>query len=572
MALNNLTNFLNLIDTRRLKTTPEPTDVIPLGTPDRKFDGGYKPTFIQYEDLANSILSQLPPSTDANDQKLVIGGEGDELRLRDGTLNGTPVPDSIIPISNIAAGMSFEDMGDTPEYSGNSLKALRINAAETGVEAYTIPLPEDTNTMNYPGVAFVGPFGDGNNATAVVGDGNKPYFTIETAAQNANIVIIKPGNYSQIVDFQDGVTYYFMPGARFTGGYFRDLSSTGKTCKVLGYLEASVNSSTEFIQINSDINLYFEFTRIYSRRGAAIFQGSPTVTLKGDYIRGDGLITASSISVRGQANVKIDLTEGMEGNHYQLFFRAGAGGVFSGSFEINAKYIRTLPTSFYGNSYKSTVLFDRSEGGTVKINADIENTHTAQGAGDGRGALTFNNSFAPAVDVTVRGNIHGNNNEAVRTAYRASVGNLKVYNAEITTNNTRAVIQLAMTAITTGNFPVYFQGCRFEGLACVVWAGRKMTFKDCTFHNIADQGTFPDNPSFNIVSSNLTVNSTMELYLHDCILFAPVTVANETFGNAPVANFTLGCTNVRSNNPLGVTAVDTYGGFTQIPTLKVPQI
>lgn len=100
MALNNLTNFLNLIDIRRLKTTPEPTDVIPLGTPDRKFDGGYKPTFIQYDDLANSILSQVPPSTDANNQVLAIEGEGDELVLSNGTLNGNPVPDSVIDMND----------------------------------------------------------------------------------------------------------------------------------------------------------------------------------------------------------------------------------------------------------------------------------------------------------------------------------------------------------------------------------------------------------------------------------------------------------------------------------------
>lgn len=103
MGLNNLTNFLNLIDIRRLKTTPEPTDVIPLGTPDRKFDGGYKPTFIQYEDLANSILSKVPPSTDANDQRLEIYGEGDALRLYNGTLNGTPVPDSVIDMNDFTS-------------------------------------------------------------------------------------------------------------------------------------------------------------------------------------------------------------------------------------------------------------------------------------------------------------------------------------------------------------------------------------------------------------------------------------------------------------------------------------
>lgn len=53
--LNNLTNFFNLIDARRLKTTPEPSDLIPLGTKDSKYDGGYKPTFMQMQDLLDYI-------------------------------------------------------------------------------------------------------------------------------------------------------------------------------------------------------------------------------------------------------------------------------------------------------------------------------------------------------------------------------------------------------------------------------------------------------------------------------------------------------------------------------------
>ena len=53
--LNNLTNFFNLIDKRRLKTTPELSDLIALGTLDKKYTGGYKPTFITWEDLIGAI-------------------------------------------------------------------------------------------------------------------------------------------------------------------------------------------------------------------------------------------------------------------------------------------------------------------------------------------------------------------------------------------------------------------------------------------------------------------------------------------------------------------------------------
>jgi len=58
MALNNLTNFLNLITLGRFKKTPQPNDVVALGTPDRKYDGRYKPTFIRWEDLVAAINSE----------------------------------------------------------------------------------------------------------------------------------------------------------------------------------------------------------------------------------------------------------------------------------------------------------------------------------------------------------------------------------------------------------------------------------------------------------------------------------------------------------------------------------
>lgn len=53
--LNNLTNFLNLKGLKRFKTIPEPKDVFPMGTVDRKFRGGYKPTAIQWEDLLAAV-------------------------------------------------------------------------------------------------------------------------------------------------------------------------------------------------------------------------------------------------------------------------------------------------------------------------------------------------------------------------------------------------------------------------------------------------------------------------------------------------------------------------------------
>lgn len=55
--LNNLTNFFNLIKSRLTKTALEPSDLIAVGTKDPRFNGGYKPTTIKFEDLSNQIKS-----------------------------------------------------------------------------------------------------------------------------------------------------------------------------------------------------------------------------------------------------------------------------------------------------------------------------------------------------------------------------------------------------------------------------------------------------------------------------------------------------------------------------------
>lgn len=58
--LNNLTNFFNLITGRMVKTKPADTDLIPLGTENPRYGGGYMPTGIQYKDLKADILAELP--------------------------------------------------------------------------------------------------------------------------------------------------------------------------------------------------------------------------------------------------------------------------------------------------------------------------------------------------------------------------------------------------------------------------------------------------------------------------------------------------------------------------------
>jgi hypothetical protein len=74
---------------------------------------------------------------------------------------------------------------------------------------------EQNSTWDVPGVAFVNP-SSGDDTTAVVGDGNKPYETVTKAADaGADAVFLLPGNYSETINLSSGMTYFSYPGVTF---------------------------------------------------------------------------------------------------------------------------------------------------------------------------------------------------------------------------------------------------------------------------------------------------------------------------------------------------------------------
>ena len=59
--LQNLTNFFNLIRTRKIKTQLADNDLIAVGTRDNTWEGKYQPTAITYDDLAAQLSVSGPP-------------------------------------------------------------------------------------------------------------------------------------------------------------------------------------------------------------------------------------------------------------------------------------------------------------------------------------------------------------------------------------------------------------------------------------------------------------------------------------------------------------------------------
>lgn len=76
--LNNLTNFFNLIRGRQMKTTPEPEDLLILGTKDPRYEGGYKPTGITVSDFTSSLQ---PDRLVAGTREVVLTDNGGTAEL-----------------------------------------------------------------------------------------------------------------------------------------------------------------------------------------------------------------------------------------------------------------------------------------------------------------------------------------------------------------------------------------------------------------------------------------------------------------------------------------------------------
>jgi hypothetical protein len=61
--LNNITNYTNLIDNKKVRTLLEATDLFTIGVRDSNFYGNYQPALITATDLVSSIAGLLPPAT-----------------------------------------------------------------------------------------------------------------------------------------------------------------------------------------------------------------------------------------------------------------------------------------------------------------------------------------------------------------------------------------------------------------------------------------------------------------------------------------------------------------------------
>ena len=337
--LNNLTNFFNLIRGRKIKTTLDNSDLIPIGVRDPRFDGNYQPSAIEFADLQAQVGGLQTVAVDG----ITITGDG------------------------------------TP---GNPLIATA-----TGGALYS-------NTLFVDAI-------NGDDTTAIVGDPNKAYKTITAAllaasgmgatTTNRVLVYVRRGVFNSVGSefFVTCVDIYCEPGVFFKGNVtFRD-PSPGVNSNFLGYAIFESSSINPFeLNYTSTVNIEFDYM-ITTGRAFGFLPGlgeTITANVKGNYIYSSTFGTAYGSTIRGNTNLTMNISRGIEAVH-TVFYVAND---HSGTVVINTPNIYLGVGNIYGGGAKNAIKIIASLiTSDITVNANLVNKDTTRYAGAQEGMLTF---------------------------------------------------------------------------------------------------------------------------------------------------------------------------------------
>ena len=289
----------------------------------------------------------------------------------------------------------------------------------------------------------------GDNSTALLGDVNKPFKTITGARNQAvadgysnSLIYVYPGDYTDYeVQYENG-NFYFEPNANVTlsgsTSIFRlgtnlniaDSIYTGNTCNVFGYGNFIVPPSVPGGGVNTmGLNAglspesYFECNSVEIDNGVGFFLANDSkITLKCDLIKrntGPGTTGCIRISDDSEGYIDIRKIEGGTGSP-AVECRWTVGSTFNGKALINIDEIETtsgcipvlivnandgsevilnsnkLTHTSSGSSSDYLLYNERQRGGTVTINANLENEGSGilyGGLGSDGGLFEFNGNI-----------------------------------------------------------------------------------------------------------------------------------------------------------------------------------
>ena len=380
--LQNITNFFNLIRGRKIKTTPDGSDLIPLGTRDPRYDGFYQPTGITVDDFVASLPA---------------GGVQ--------SVNTPLFPNPVLTVDNT----------DPQNPVINFVGVYTDGTTVTGTGTFADPLvAAGGGAVNYANVFFVDST-NGNNATAAQNDFTKPYSDTNPAmnaaallsptATNRTLIYVRRGNYGSFINLQDNTDWYCEPGVVFTNVAVLD-NAISLNAKFMGkavFTGYGFQTGGLIFRANGATSkVYFEFDEISTTGGAIEINSGASATIVGRKIFSETFNKGFGITVRGSGSVTINITEEIAAWHDVISFTA-----FSGKLYVTCPRIYLHEGNTYGGDFKHAVMCRNNLGGEATINGDlIVNNLAGYYAGNSGAIGRFSDSF---MTLRLNGNIFAEN-------------------------------------------------------------------------------------------------------------------------------------------------------------------
>jgi len=535
--LNNLTNFFNLITNRKIKTstTIAGSDLIPLGTKDTNFVGGYQPTAIEFSELAAAI------------------GTGGVQSVTDNGLGSVVQVDNTDPLNPVV------------EFTGVYVDGTTITGDGT-IGNPLVAVGGGGGAVNYANVIFVDST-NGNNATAAQNDFTKPYSDTNPAmnaaallsptATDRTLIYVRRGNYSSYIDLQDNTDWYCEPGVVFTNVAVHD-NGVAVNCRFMGkaiFTGYGFQTGGLIFRANSTgSKVYFEFDEITTVGGALEVTNGSSATISGRKIYSETLNKAFGATFRGSGTIDLTLTEEFSAWHEVIFFRA-----FSGKCYIKVPRLYLDAGNTYGGNFKQVIQCADNLGGEATVNADLVVNNVAGYYGGISAAVgRWTDSF---MTLRINGNIYAENQFGVY-GLGSSAASRTIINGDVRTNN--------LVTYTASNSSVVFRNGTLmnwntttgsEGYPVISVGGNgNIWVENCHLHSLGLGATYPNIAAF----WKDTTTATLNVYnsVHSGADTPGFFIRNSAPGQ-PVNNVRI--LNCRATKPLDTNITDLLSptGFTQ---------
>lgn len=503
---------------------------------------------------------------------------------------------------------------DTPaSYAGASGKVAAVNITEDGLEFIDAPsntvssplgspisvtplinpdgsinyslnaiIEGGANTWDLPTVAFISKV-EGDNNTGEIGDGNKPYFSLSSAAAaGARKFILMPGVWTGDLYIQyNDVEIYAMQGVEFKRG-IRLLSSAIVNFRLSGhaiftgfqYWAFRIQSMAP-AQVAGETYGQIDIEFDYANNSGGLFaleqdSASPRVNYSCDWAKTSGLNGAGyNVRLVGGAEIRMDIKQFFHSQHTLFHCRNQT----SGKLIVNCPDMRIIEdyTASYGNLYRSVLWCDSISGAYVEINGNLTSEHpvaldTTQGS-----LVHSDNSYYNPGKIVINGDLHAENNFCV-------AGNYRSVNGEFIINGNLTSGRLCIYDNLTGwggasNQTHTYNGSIIDGeWHNLISRGRTFYFKDCSFL-VREDGSGINPTAANIFIASGGGASDTDLYFYNCVMESGKSSDPliETFKNFP-ATYSVATINTVSNTQIGTAVVDDWANFIVNPLLVTPKI